>query len=249
MKTGLRKRFAIILKKRRRLQDSTFDSKLHNEYEQELIEEARKRGKEANSIHSAWVCLSPKIKIPIYDKYKELIEEEAAEIRKKIERYEARLRKIAKRLKIQSGEKRYLIKVVFDSTYHTQGFGMVKYAESNAELYASKARYYKVQNVKVKRKDNRFEVSACFKSVLDKRIFEYKPDIPIKEWIAECWKRGVNPRVYIPYLPADLEEKLGLDYYGNNVEKSEDSFVDQLYTLDVNNLIERYADELVKERK
>ena len=46
-----------------------------------------------------------------------------------------------------------------------------------------------------------------------------KPVQSFKDQIKSCWKRGVNPRVYNPFLPAGLEEKLGLDYFGGEKAK------------------------------
>jgi hypothetical protein len=30
-------------------------------------------------------------------------------------------------------------------------------------------------------------------------------------------KKGVNPRVYMPFLPHGIEQQLGLDYFGNDL--------------------------------
>lgn len=38
---------------------------------------------------------------------------------------------------------------------------------------------------------------------------------PLREWVKGCWRRGVNPRVYNPFLPHGYEERVGLDYFGN----------------------------------
>lgn len=43
----------------------------------------------------------------------------------------------------------------------------------------------------------------------------YVPAPSLKEWLAACWRRGCNPRVYNPWLPHGLEERLGVDYFGN----------------------------------
>lgn len=43
--------------------------------------------------------------------------------------------------------------------------------------------------------------------------------LALKEWVRRCWKKGVNPRVYNPYLPHEFEQTNGLDYFGNETKK------------------------------
>lgn len=38
-----------------------------------------------------------------------------------------------------------------------------------------------------------------------------------KDFLKLCWKHGINPRVILPF-PAGLEDKYGIDYFGNDVE-------------------------------
>jgi hypothetical protein len=53
---------------------------------------------------------------------------------------------------------------------------------------------------------------------VDVEIIKMNP-LPRKEWVRRCWKKGVNPRVFNPYLPHGFEEANGLDYFGNEVKK------------------------------
>ena len=50
-------------------------------------------------------------------------------------------------------------------------------------------------------------------------ILRRKPGLDLREWVRMCWWRGVNPRVYSPFLPIGLEERWGLDYFGNDLRK------------------------------
>ncbi len=43
----------------------------------------------------------------------------------------------------------------------------------------------------------------------------------LKDFVKSCWKAGVNPRVYNPFLPYGIEEEYGLDYHGNEKVKEE----------------------------
>lgn len=49
------------------------------------------------------------------------------------------------------------------------------------------------------------ETAACL---------EYKPKGDIVNYVAACWKKGINPRVMLPMLPHGFEEKHGINYYG-----------------------------------
>lgn len=119
-------------------------------------------------------------------------------------------------------------------TYSTQGFGAEKYTRNHAEQDADRIRY---TNLPVHIRTHvwewersahdrwapnsitYFEVWAPVETEEQVDVLTRKPGPSLKEWIRLCWKRGVNPRVYNPFLPYGLEEKLGLDYFGNQTQK------------------------------
>jgi len=45
-----------------------------------------------------------------------------------------------------------------------------------------------------------------------------RPGPTLREQVRLCWKRGVNPRVYSPFLPHGYEQSVGLDYFGGETE-------------------------------
>jgi hypothetical protein len=59
-----------------------------------------------------------------------------------------------------------------------------------------------------------FQVTAMVSDSIDVEIIKNKQE-SLRDWLKNCWKRGVNPRVYNPWLPPGLEDKMGLDYFGN----------------------------------
>jgi hypothetical protein len=59
-----------------------------------------------------------------------------------------------------------------------------------------------------------YEVWVSVAEDLDIEVLRLKPDIPLRETVRLCWKRGVNPRVYMPFLPHGYEEQEGLDRFG-----------------------------------
>jgi len=52
--------------------------------------------------------------------------------------------------------------------------------------------------------------------VADSVIMDHK-HLTVKDWLKATWGRGVNPRVFNPFLPHGLEEQLGVDYFGKDV--------------------------------
>lgn len=54
---------------------------------------------------------------------------------------------------------------------------------------------------------------------LGAEVLALKPDIDLVERVRLCWKRGINPRVSMPFLPHGFEEQHGLDFFGNCVKK------------------------------
>lgn len=40
----------------------------------------------------------------------------------------------------------------------------------------------------------------------------------LREFLKACWGNGLNPRVLSPMIPHGLEEKYGIDYFGNDIK-------------------------------
>ncbi len=63
-----------------------------------------------------------------------------------------------------------------------------------------------------------FEVWVRVAEDIDLEILKASPEPSMVEYVRLCWKRGVNPRVYCPFLPHGFEEEHGLDFQGNQRE-------------------------------
>jgi hypothetical protein len=112
------------------------------------------------------------------------------------------------------------------STYHTQGFGASRYAKAEAEQQADQARLsgvpVEVRPVGKPRTDRwgvQYQDYGVFAptNAVGWEMLRLRPGPSLREWIRGCWARQVNPRVYNPWLPAGLEDRLGLDYFGNDL--------------------------------
>jgi hypothetical protein len=123
---------------------------------------------------------------------------------------------------------------VGEDAYRSQGWGAIKYARQSAEGYVDALRANGVDGEVRERVDRwtshlgtgerlsltYFDVYAgCNQLACD--IIRHKPSITLREWVRLCWKRGVNPRVYNPFLPHEFEAIAGLDYFGNDLGEKE----------------------------
>lgn len=129
----------------------------------------------------------------------------------------------------RDGSERELIRV-WTSSYSTQGYGASRYAKSSAESVATNAQSFGVR-ARVERMADSvrdeiynhtevFVVYVATDSDLDVEILKRKR-VDMREWVRACWTRGVNPRVYNPFLPADYEERVGLDFFGGESKVSQ----------------------------
>lgn len=116
---------------------------------------------------------------------------------------------------------------VSTSTYASQGFGAAKYSRESAEMIGLKLDYYRVPFRIVFEKGFRdswgiehgtFHIYAAVDEFMA-FVLKYKAGPTLKEIVKNCWKRGVQPRVYFPTLPYEYEQKMGLDYFGNEIIK------------------------------
>lgn len=105
------------------------------------------------------------------------------------------------------------------STYRSQGYGCERYTRQAAEQMAAKIA---AQGIKAEIVDWTYSAPdrAPYKfgylvlAYTDRaglEIIRRKP-VSLKAWLQDCWNRGINPRVLNPFLPHDLEERLGVSY-------------------------------------
>lgn len=62
-----------------------------------------------------------------------------------------------------------------------------------------------------------FEVWVKLAEPVDLVILKHKPGVSMRDFVKQCWARGVNPRVYCPFLPHGFEERQGIDFQGREV--------------------------------
>ncbi len=124
------------------------------------------------------------------------------------------------------GEWRYL-DLRSASDYNSQGFSALHYAEGSVQLTADVARaegFVDGVDLVVLRVpyygESAWLAAVRVESDLDADIIRRSPPPSLREQVRLCWKRGVNPRVFNPFLPHGYEEQAGLDYFGRDLRAS-----------------------------
>ena len=237
MQKGRLREFEKRLKEREELKAPSTDHPVHKEYELEVIETYKKCHPHARKFDFNHCArrLGNQVISSIQQKYNP----RCASIRRAYEEARDGLDKwldaLADMAPVRHTQKVWSLYTSPDSyMYSTQGYGAVKYAREAAERDADHARLQGLQAhvVCVKKKTHNgidwhgrtySMPSAGFRVWVSTdrigcEILKRKPT-DLKEWLKSCWKRGVNPRVMNPFLPHGIEEKLGLDYFGNDVRK------------------------------
>ena len=232
-----RERFRALLGERRRLVEAR--SRAHEEARHELADRLRAYGpkgwanlgdlevtqKALAKLEDWEIAL---LRAPILDRFEAFWDRARADLNWA----EHRLEVLARVVPPERGEEWREYRTVRGSDYHTQGYGADSYARGKADLAAFEiqekdgipARVVKVARPLpehrswhyVHTSDFRVEVQA--REDIDLELIRRRPGLTLREFVKGCWRRGLNPRVYNPFLPHGLEERLGVDYQGRDVE-------------------------------
>ena len=103
--------------------------------------------------------------------------------------------------------------------YSSQGWGAEKYAKASAQQSVDHCEDFGfLAEIREDRREHStdYDVYVALDS-LGVEILKRK-SMSLREWVRRCWAKGVNPRVYNPFLPHGFEEKAGLDYFGGYVK-------------------------------
>lgn len=136
---------------------------------------------------------------------------------------EKSLKEFAITYEIFPKDEMYCLKTADSGNWHTQGYGCNKYArESLAEdqmlldLWEFKTEIREIKGEFVDRwgiRYNKFELWSNITD-LDFWMLQHKPGtfISVLNWAVLCWRKGVNPKVYFPYL-SDEDWNKSLELY------------------------------------
>lgn len=119
---------------------------------------------------------------------------------------------------------------VCETSYGSQGFGARSYARSKAKLLEVEARYFGLR-AEVDEHIHKYETMTprgtrkrsyatytvyVYAEPSELKILEHK-SMPLRETVKFLWSTGVNPRVYMPFLPHGYEKSQGLDLFGGEL--------------------------------
>lgn len=156
----------------------------------------------------------------ILAKYKPLADAIMERIRVTSEKLEKRLTELAQDIPVAPmGDSWSVYESIYKGAYRSQGFGAEKYLQQSAELAAMTPAAYGIPF--------KFEDNGGSRNVLVNldevhcEVLQRKPGPSLAEIVRTCWARGVNPRVYYPFLPHDFEERNGFDYFGKQLSREQ----------------------------
>jgi hypothetical protein len=168
------------------------------------------------------------LQYPLVAKYTRLLQEYTEELNW----INVQLDRLAQTLIPKTGSLWTSVRTVWGSTYNTQGFGANAYARGAAQNYALNFEALGLETRVVEIKKPRPKVSyrpvggyihtsdwevQVKASYCDIEIAKRKPALSLRDWVKACWAKQLNPRVFDPWLPHDLEARLGIDYQGRDV--------------------------------
>jgi len=197
------------------------------------------------AVEQAWREAYPRRKkVPSKDKLREwegypaLLDLAKANLNRLRDEQTARLADLDKRLEAliaegvrpQAGDQEAELYRAYSFTYNSQGYASAKYTRGMVEMQADVARMYQIPVDVVEYEPEWAQVKSyqipprevvAFVKVQDPEVDLFLlracPPPSLAEQVRMCWKRGVNPRVYNPFLPHEFESQHGLDYQGGRV--------------------------------
>jgi hypothetical protein len=158
--------------------------------------------------------LSEDIVEPIRKKYQDIALSNFKAKLKQITLLRKLLNTLANEIVIIPSEELHKLKVSSASTYSSQGWGANKYAREalNDEVLILEKQGYRYEV----RKELSWDAPDCpwYNYQLWANITEWqfdcilrKTDFDELQWAIDCWKKGVNPKVYNPFLSNDIYDR------------------------------------------
>lgn len=147
-------------------------------------------------------------------------------------RIEARLTELAEQSQPLPGDEWVLAYTIDSGAYRSVDMGSGRYSKAAAE---DRVRHYQHQGLEAELRIEHRERPSSLRfgkpfrwtdyevwvkaSKTDIRIADRRPGMTMVEWVASCWRDGVNPRVYQPFLPHGFEEAHGIGWDGTITPK------------------------------
>lgn len=160
-------------------------------------------------------------------KYKPRFHERADALYHELGRLKKLLDELAPLAELRRGDEWHHLDSRRAGDYPSQGYGALKYAEGSVQLVADVARVEGfVDGVDLvvltsatggEYNDDVVIAAVRVADAVDAEILRRCPPPSLREQVRLCWKRGINPRVFSPWLPHGYEEREGLDFFGRDL--------------------------------
>jgi hypothetical protein len=134
--------------------------------------------------------------------------------------YEAKLVELASNpdLTVPISEDAIVVHYLYAGAYASQGFGADRYSLGNLERIAQKYEFYGVKcYIPPLTKDTGSYTVMGYTTEIGVSIVEHKSGLPMREQIKQMLQKGINPKVYNPFLPHDYLEQFKLDAWGKDI--------------------------------
>jgi hypothetical protein len=193
---------------------------LDSEYKEAIVDAARRKyprrkysadnlkkvGKDLGDEHE-------KIYQAFQEKARALVEQQASETK----RLKELVTSIASKLKPRRGSERFTYASHWISTYRSQGYGAERYTGGLADIDLGFVESHGIEAAVVHDSNglDSYDVLVMVEDSIDVEILKAQ-DFSIRDFLKACWSRALDPRVFNPYLPHGLEEKLGIDFQGRD---------------------------------
>ena len=229
--------FAATLQRRTAFSEASWESggKLELQLFDDAIAEAKRRfpKRRIGTGRDGWIKAQNVLPPEVYAAIKAPIELEVEKWREERQRgldeFDALLKILAGPAEIPKTEEPFCARTISGTDFGSQGFGANKYASGMAESIADDARFVGL-SAEVRSRVYLTTTGSWPQTYMSYDVFVnttpdgwaaamMKPRIEMREVIRLCWKRGVNPRVYYPFLPHDFEEKQGIGYLGDDLNE------------------------------
>ena len=157
----------------------------------------------------------------ILSKYKPLMHERADALYREVTRLKKLLDELAPLAEVRRGDEWYYLDSRRAGDYRSQGYSALHYAKGSVQLVADVARaegFVDDVDLVVLTVDDVVLAAVRVADAVDAEILRRCPPPPLREQVRRSWARGVNPRVFNPFLPHGYEEQVGIDYFGRDLQ-------------------------------
>ena len=148
------------------------------------------------------------------------IEDRVSALCREVDGLRKRLNELAPLAEVRRGDEWHYLDSRRASDYRSQGYSALHYAEGSVQLVADVARaggFVDGVDLVVLTVDDVVLAAVRVADAVDVEILRRCPPPPLREQVRRSWARGVNPRVFNPFLPHGYEEQVGIDYFGRDL--------------------------------